>query len=79
MNIRLLTVGTTINDTFKAFGDNYLIVISDNAYTNLSSTGGGVIGIFFSWLTTSFSNKVVSYVIKIFVINVLIITIPYQK
>ena len=67
MNIRLLTVGTTINDTFKAFGDNYLIVISDNAYTNLSSTGGGVIGIFFSWLTTSFSNKVVSYVIYVLV------------
>ena len=67
MNIRLLNAGIGLSDAFKAFADNYLIVISDNAYTNISSTGGGVIGILFSWLTMSFSGPVVSYVIYVFV------------
>ena len=65
MNIRLLTVGMSFGDTFTKFADNYLVVISDTTYTNLSSTGGGIIGIFFSWLTTSFTGIVGSYVIYV--------------
>ena len=67
MNIRLLNTGVGLSDAFKAFADNYLIVISDNAYTNISSTGGGVIGILFSWLTISFSGPVGSYVIYVII------------
>ena len=67
MNIRLLNTGIGLSDAFKAFADNYLIVISDNAYTNISSTGGGVIGILFSWLTISFSGPVGSYVIYVII------------
>ena len=62
MNIKLLTVGASIGDTFKVFSDNYLIVISDTSYANLSTTGGGVLGVFFSWLTTSFMNPIGSYI-----------------
>lgn len=62
MNIKLLTVGTSLGDTFKVFSDNYLIVISDTTYPNISTTGGGVLGLFFSWLTTSFMNPIGSYI-----------------
>ena len=65
LNLRLITVGSSISDTFTKFADNYLVVISDTTYTNLSSTGGGIIGMFFSWLTTSFAGIVGSYVIYV--------------
>ena len=65
LNLRLTAVGSTLSDTFTKFADNYLVVISDTTYTNLSSTGGGAIGMFFSWLTTSFAGIVGSYVIYV--------------
>ena len=65
MNVRLLAVGSSLSETFTKFADNYLVVISDTTYTNLSSTGGGAIGMFFSWLTTSFAGIVGSYVIYV--------------
>jgi S-DNA-T family DNA segregation ATPase FtsK/SpoIIIE len=67
MNIRLLENGKSLSDSFKLFADNYLVVISDSAYTNISQTGGGAIGIFFSWLTTSFAGPVGSYVIYVII------------
>lgn len=57
-----IEAGIKLGEAINKSTETYLSVIGNN-YVNLSQTGGGVIGLFFSWIFVSLLDKVGTYII----------------
>ena len=68
MTLDLIPQGTGIGELFNTFRENYLKVTSDSLFTNISETGGGIIGLFFGWMFTALLSKIGALVIFIVLI-----------
>ena len=65
MHMELITQGVSFGDTFNAFRANYMTTVSDSLFNNLSHTGGGIIGLTFSWIFISLLSKTGSMIVFI--------------
>lgn len=54
--------GIKLGEAINKLTETYLSVIGNN-FVNLSQTGGGVIGLFFSWIFVSLLDKIGTYII----------------
>ncbi len=57
-----IEAGIKLGEAINKSTETYLSVIGNN-YVNLSQTGGGVIGLFFSWIFVSLLDKIGTYII----------------
>lgn len=62
-HINFINNNVTLSDNASKFTELFLNVISDSTYTNLSQTGGGIIGLFFSFVLVKLLSKVGAYII----------------
>lgn len=62
-HINFINNNITLSDNASKFTELFLNVISDSTYTNLSQTGGGIIGLFFSFVLVKLLSKVGAYII----------------
>ena len=57
MHMDLLTQGETYTVTFNAFRSNFMTTVSDSLFSNISLTGGGIIGLTIGWAFVSLLSK----------------------
>ncbi len=62
-HINFINSNIALSDNASKFTELFLNVISDSTYTNLSQTGGGIIGLFFSFILVKLLSKVGAYII----------------
>ena len=64
-HMRCITQGAGFATTFNDFRSSFLVTASDSLFSNISETGGGIIGLLISWSLSALLSKMGAYVILI--------------